>query len=1374
MLLSPCSVPTFTLLVSGLLLSTALSLNAQNEDLSDTMYFRQLQEQYDLLLEDTSTIKTALRIKTKLLSKLDQHGSMIAYNQAMSNPCGDFCADTDLADWNYLGMPVYNTGPIQWNGLVGEVLANPANVNTTTPEDGLCLGSPTSGIFRFDASLPAWVNHTDNLESPALGINKILRNPADPNHLIAATGMAHTDDYGGGMGLITSLDGGLTWSPWVTSNAACFDLCKDNITGLYYHIDHTGNPSDLNHAFYITVRQGARDILCSFCAITANPGADFFPLTPPWGPNTRIADFTVNQDGSVLVTTVNPWGYDTEIWRGIKDGNDCGFIAWTNVTSNLQNAVGGNFDPTMNQFITLSDSKNNIVFARTKGAQSHELYRSLDGGLTWERRMANSAIGGRSFTMIEYSPATQLVYIGGVRLHVWDDANGNFHSLSGRMHVDVRDIDFAGINSAGQEVAYIANDGGVSECIYDPAVGLPGGLSFRPISGNDMPIQQFWGIAITQDDSGNYAAGAMHNNSFARVGSNFCRFGGGDGGDIEINPVDNTTVYFSINPTIRKANINNICNIYGPVIGTTSQWQFSCPLELNPNSPCLLYYGDDASGSPSAELKIYNDCGVATPTTVVPLTNVTGNSSGHYLEKIGAIGLTEAAPAQVILGNRDYIEPNRSGKLLKIDNYAAGSWQDLSHNPVTNRGNLPFKDYTAWLWLGDIVVSPYDKDLFFVAMQGTNEEIRVLRTEDGGATFEDWSDGLPYVPVNNLEYLYNSDDLILAATDAGVYYRTSNMLFWECFNEGFPLVWTTDIDVNYCQNKAVATTHGRGIYETSLDNLPRVNRQLEITGNVVWNKDRVVYSDVVVKPGAVLTITGALVKFAADKRILVEAGGRLNLNSAELTTLCEDSCWNGITVEGNTSLPQNNNDQGFAFISGSTLAHARTALEALGVNDDFSQLDYNQMGGMLTVANSTFLNNRRAVQLVAYENNSGGSPAHNTSSFTNCQFLIDDDYRDNCGSNEGFITMFDVDGVLITGSTFRDDRTGLAAPEDFRTGIKTSDATFRVIDNGAGPNLFENLYRGINAEQVNADNPFTLVIEDAVFHHNATGIRLADVNNDSRLLRNDIYIGTPLTTDAYGIVLHNSSGFTVEENYCRAQPGASGFLRGFDILNTYNPGNPPGSPVFTHHLVNNNIAQNLSEGFTAWGDNVADNNVDGLEFRCNQNLGNQVDFHFLNCIQPDQGSAATPAGNTFSCGSAVAFLVDPAAAGCITYFHELNASCTNTFGAAYPAITFAASNNTAGCSYLTEVSAPRVLAQQVQLFPNPTRDVITVALTGEQPMTSVRVFTLQGVERVELAKVPAAATTTLQLDIRRLPAGIYYLRVGIGTEGLATKIFVKH
>lgn len=1349
------------------------TLQAQ-ESPPDAAYYEQLREQYYLLLEDSNTVKQALRIKAKILSKLDSDGSMIPYNRAMTNLCGDFCVDNDLADWNYLGIPIYQNGLIQWNGFVGEVLADPASLNTSQPEQGVCLGTPTSGVFKYNANLPGWENRTDPLESPALGINKILRNAADPTHLIAATGIDHTDDYGGGTGLITSLDNGLSWSPWSSGSTSCYDVCEDNITGIYPHIDFAGNESDLNHAFYITVRGHLEDRICTFCAITSS--TTFFDITPPWGAFKRIADFTANADGSVLVSTINPWGTNTELWYGVKNGLDCGFISWTNITANLQAATGGSFDPTLNQFISLSDSKNNIVFARTKGSQHNEIYRSTDGGLSWEMRFSHPQLNanGRGFRMLEYAEDSQLLYLGDVQFYVWNDQTSNLYTYGARMHADLRDIDFAGINNLGQDVAYIAHDGGVTECIYDPAVGLPGGMSFRPISGNTMPIQQFWGIGITQDCSGNYAAGAMHNNSFANVGGTVCKFGGGDGGDIEINPVDNSTVYFSINPSIRKADLNTICNSFGSIIGTTSQWQFDCPIELHPNAPCLLYYGDDKSGSPSAELIIYNDCGVAIPPNVVPLTTVTGNTSGHFLQKVGSIGLTEAAPFQVIIGNRDDINPAHSGKLLKIDNYSSGSWEDLSYSPVTNDGNTPFKDATAYRWVSDIVVSPYNKELFFVAMQGTHQNKRVFRTQDGGATFEDWSTGLPYVPVNNLEFLYNSNDLILAATDAGVYYRDNTMSSWECFNEGFPLVWTTDIDVNYCKNIAVATTHGRGIYETPLDNLPRAARQLEITGTVNWNKDRVVYSDVVVKSGATLQITNALIKFGRDIRILVEAGGFLNITSSELTALCEDACWDGITVEGNSNLPQSTANQGFAFISGSTISFAKSAINTLGLNNDFSQLDYNQMGGYFTCTNTTFLNNRRAVQMLNYENTNGGSPVDNLSRISNCQFLINNNYLNNCGSNEAFVTLFAVNGVVLEGNTFRDDRIGLTSATDLRTGIKTGEATFQLTDNGAGANVFENLYRGIDANSVMQDNPFILRVENATFTNNETGIRLIDVNNESHIISNNIEVGQPLSSSAFGVVVHNSSGYQIEDNYCKKLAGASGFTRGFDILNSFNSNNLPNNPHFSNHVIFNNVAQGLSEGFTAWGDHVADNGIDGLSFLCNQNISNGVDFRLLDCIQPNQGSSSSPAGNTFSCGSSIAFQLDAAAANCITYFHETSLSCTGSFVIDYPGITFSSTPIAAGCNYLTSSSEINALEKQIVLFPNPTQDKLVVENISGMKISDLSIFTMAGLEITNQWLSSADYNKDrLRLNTRELPKGAYLMLVELNNGETISKRFIK-
>ena len=63
-------------------------------------------------------------------------------------------------------------------------------------------------------------------------------------------------------------------------------------------------------------------------------------------------------------------------------------------------------------------------------------------------------------------------------------------------------------------------------------------------------------------------------------------------------------------------------------------------------------------------------------------------------------------------------------------------------------------------------------------------EERVIRTLDGGITFEDMSVGLAPVPVNSIEF-YGTEQLYIG-TDAGVFYNDLNhsasndLTSWQC------------------------------------------------------------------------------------------------------------------------------------------------------------------------------------------------------------------------------------------------------------------------------------------------------------------------------------------------------------------------------------------------------------------------------------------------------------------------------------------------------------------------------------------------------------------------------------------------------------------
>ncbi len=1269
---------------------TEHSLYGQSEiDSTDSAYFAAMESYFRTLMEeDSSATKKYLRYEAKIKKKLDQNNSLIPYQRAIRSVCNNACPGQDLANWQLESDYVYEVGNVQWNGFVSRVSPDPREINNSEPARNALLGLPSGGLFKFDIATSKWIPKTDGLNEYGLGITEILRDANSPDDILISTGIGHTGDYGTSAGLYSSPDNGDTWLPWSTMFPG-FDPCKTHIIGLYYNYDNLGNPGSILPNFFLIERQhGTHDRLWEWCGIT---WIDHTPqeyidrvtgASSPYDPNLQLVDFTATSN-SLVLTTNSPYNNaGAAIFHAPKSGS-CSFpLTWTDNTGSLPAFSVGN-----NQNLAVSDYNGSVIFARSKGNNNNTLYSSTDGGLTWLVE-TNSIIGGTKLDM-EYSPQTGLVYLGETYMKVWDYVGKVLHSAnSSSQHADIRDMKVIGLDAIGNELLAVANDGGVSITTYDPtssSINSPGAVTHRPVSGTSMPIQQVWGLGITQSVNVEIAKGDMHNNSFAYTGGSWCKFGYGDGGNIQINHTDNSTVYFSTNPNVKKGNLNSICGSWGTQIFNTSQWQFGRPLELNSDNQCKLYFGDDYnchSWNPSrpcdpnyARLIIYDDCSTPPNSTIIPLNiNVTGNNPGQYMNEIGAIGIAESNSKVIYLGSHGSKAPGQSGVFLKsID--GGLNWIDLSNSNVTYNSNTnSLTNSIGWLSIEDIVVSPYDENIVILSISGTRTGLRVLWSFDGGFNFFDYSPGLTDLPVNTLEYFKNSNDLLFAGTDAGVYYRDNTMSQWVCFTENLGLTWTTDLDINYCNNELYATTYGRGVYKTSLNALTPVRRFHRISSNTTWNYNKVIYSDVIIEPGVTLDITGAKIQFAEGKRIIVNPTAQLNVINSEMTTLCDDSCWDGITIEGNSNAPQTTAFQGKAFISGSTLSNARNAINILGVNETTPNLatDWSQMGGIIEAVNSEFINNRRAAQFLSYENIVGGIEIDNVSTFTDCNFWID---TANCGSNSPFITMFGVNGVRIKGCTFEDKRSGISMA-DYRDGISTSESTFSVHSNGNDKCIFKNLKQGINATAVNASNNLELEIIDAEFYNNETAIRLYDVNNESIVTNNKIIIGHPASSSSYGIVPHNSSGFQISENYCKKDPGYSGWTHGFDIYNTINTNNPDASPVFGHNVVYNNISEGNNAGFKAWGDNVAANG-DGLEFLCNQNIGNtNVDFWIFDCIQMTQGSITQPAGNIFSCNGTPPFDVAPVAQNCITYHHD-----SSDFICPYTGVNIQLTNASAACNY---------------------------------------------------------------------------------------------
>ncbi len=138
------------------------------------------------------------------------------------------------------------------------------------------------------------------------------------------------------------------------------------------------------------------------------------------------------------------------------------------------------------------------------------------------------------------------------------------------------------------------------------------------------------------------------------------------------------------------------------------------------------------------------------------------------------------------------------------------SWQLVNH-PIN--GNV----------LHDFEVHPTDPFTLWATTTSYNGA-RVLTSNNGGVSWTDISGNLPAVKVYSIIYQNGTDDQVYVGTDLGVFYTDASSVdeageqIWTAYHEGMPRSIVFDLEINYCEDKLYAGTHGRGLWEADLLN----------------------------------------------------------------------------------------------------------------------------------------------------------------------------------------------------------------------------------------------------------------------------------------------------------------------------------------------------------------------------------------------------------------------------------------------------------------------------------------------------------------------------------------------------------------------------
>lgn len=1086
---------------------------------------------------------------------------LVGYSQVALN----FCGSNNNSDWDLIGPTIR---PYTDMGVVTAVARHNSN------HDIIYLGTGSSGIWKTTnatATTPIWRNITDNLNLPTISITDLRTDPNDNNTIWATTG----NNRGGfALGLLKSTDGGANWSMPISYN----QVGHNNA----YFVKVIVDPNNGNRVFALS-----RDSIY----FTPNGGYAWHRYSNLGATDLNDIHLNPNNSNEFFVSSKG------KIWK-VNTAN-----SWINLTGNLNYTPDANKAPlismTNTKLYTLYKSGSNRI-EYTSNAGSNWTYQGTAGtigvqfivnpsnedimyvGDNAARRVAKSVNGGLNFTNVtNYSPSSL------------------YHGVS--THADIREMELLSASNDGlSDELLVGCDGGI---LYSSSATVNGNSSvvnWVPLNGQDLAITEFFGIDILEQQ-GVIVGGTQDNNGYTWKDNTWTRWNGGDCYDAQIIDSYPYDTYLQYNhPGTSK----------GVGFGLTSSSYNHQPPFCNPNATCswdpnewwkyskwpieqhngTLYIGRKDM------FKLVNGSWVA-------ISDFGSFGVSNVSLKVFAVAPSDPNVMYAAYNNISW-GPTPTITLFRSTN-GGNTWTDISAN----------FDPSKWAGIEDILIDPDDEDKVWISMNGIwydpaypgdeqHSQNRVLYSGNKGNTWTDLSDGLPPFSVNKLAFQEGGIHCLYAATDVGVFYKTSLMSSWECYQNSFPIAKVTDLEIDYCANKLIASTFGRGVWESPLAVSTSFANKTYNSSQTLTGDQYLRTSNVIVNSGVTLTLQNANIYMIEGAKIIIKPGGHLIVDNTKITNGCGE-LWQGIEVWGNSNMNQFVNqsgtyDQGrLTTRNNSVIENAKEAVRLWNPND------WNSPGGIVQASNTTFRNNWRSVEFISYENHFpswypsslANKITNNRSYFNNCTF-IHDAILNNGNYPNNMVTMWQVRGIRFSGCTFEytyDHPSNVA-------GIYTINADFSVRERCtglvypcSGANLdksrFVNIPRGIVATAACELRSFQ--VNDSEFEDCSTAI-LFDGVDDAFIVGNSITYTKPLPViSIYG---QYSDRFKLEDN--EIDMNGQNHSYSFGIIISNSGGN--------YNELYNNSVTDASYAIYALGNNFENNSAkidDGLKFICNKMAG---------------------------------------------------------------------------------------------------------------------------------------------------------------------------
>ncbi len=520
-----------------------------------------------------------------------------------------------------------------------------------------------------------------------------------------------------------------------------------------------------------------------------------------------------------------PWRFDdggreTALYRS-KDGGD----TWQRLDNGLPDA------PMARIGVGISASHPNIVYLITETPEDGTLFRSEDGGESWRMVNDDRGINFRPFyySDIRVDPNNpNVVYSLSGGLYKSIDGGRTFDRIARGVHGDHQSM---WIDPLDSDRVLSGSDGGF-QVSYDAAANwdIINNVTLAQFYQIDVDDQDPFWVCGGLQDNGNWCGPSNSLHSGGIYKDDWFRISGGDGFYSQSVPGSPHLVYTNLQGgvimlTDTRTGVTRRIHPYPKIVGSAGdamidhryRFNWDAPIHISPHDPNTVYWGGNVLFK-SADLGYSWE--VISPDLTTDDPEKQRDSGGEiYNDNTAAEFHTTILTIEESPIEAGVIWVGTDDGNIQITRDGGATWTNVRDNV---RG-LP-----EFAWIAKIEASSHDAATAFVAVDNHRLDDfapYVFVTRDYGRSWRNLAEGLPqtdYVKVVRQDPV--ESDILYVGMELGIYASWDAGETWVSIRNDLPPVSVRDIQIQRRDNALVIGTHGRGAFVlddlTPLQQLP--------------------------------------------------------------------------------------------------------------------------------------------------------------------------------------------------------------------------------------------------------------------------------------------------------------------------------------------------------------------------------------------------------------------------------------------------------------------------------------------------------------------------------------------------------------------------